>query len=192
VTTANELHLPAGRPVAIALESADVIHSFWVPPLHGKVDLVPGRTNTILLQADRTGEWRGQCAEYCGLQHAHMRLIVSAHDPAGFDAWYGAQLQPAPAPAADQERRGHAIVERGSCAMCHAVQGTAAGGRMGPDLTHLASRTWIGAGTLPNTPENLRRWIADPQAFKPGSLMPPQALTDDDLDAVVAYLGRLR
>jgi cytochrome c oxidase subunit 2 len=192
VTTANELYLPVGRAVLVALRSTDVIHSFWVPALHGKVDLIPGRQTSIVLRAERAGEWRGQCAEFCGLQHAHMRMVVVAMPQAEFDAWYGAQLQPAAPPATDLELRGRTIVERGTCAMCHTVRGTAAGGRMGPDLTHMGSRRSIGAGTLANTPEYLAQWIADPPQFKPGTRMPPPGLSAADLEAVVAYLGRLR
>jgi cytochrome c oxidase subunit 2 len=178
--------------VVLRLTSTDVIHSFWVPNLHGKVDLIPGRITSLAIRADRAGEWRGQCAEFCGLQHAHMRLVAVALPAADFDRWYTSQLQPAIEPQSDAERRGRTIVERTTCAMCHTVRGTTAGGRMGPDLTHVASRTSLGAGTLANPPEYLAQWVADPQQFKPGSRMPPPGLSPEDLRDVVAYLGRLR
>ena len=192
VTTANELHIPAGRIAAITLRSDDVIHSFWVPNLHGKIDLIPGRVNTIWLKADTAGVYRGQCAEYCGLQHAHMALTVVVDTPEQFEGWLSAQRQPPPAPAGDQQARGQAIVERGSCALCHTVRGTQAGARTAPDLTHFASRSTIAAGTAPNTREYLAGWIADPQHLKPGTRMPATGLPPEDLQAVVAYLETLR
>ena len=192
VTTANELRLPVGRPVVFDLRSADVIHSFWVPNHHGKVDMIPGRQNLTWLQADREGTYRGQCAEYCGVQHAHMALAVVAEPADRFDAWLNAQRATAPAPASPEARRGLELVERGSCMLCHTIKGTQAGGRVGPDLTHFASRSTIGAGRVPNTAENLDAWIADPQHLKPGNLMPPTLLPDPDRRAVVQYLGTLR
>ena len=192
VRTANELHLPVGRPVKFSLKSGDVIHSFWVPNLHGKTDLVPGRQNSTWLQADRPGVYRGQCGEYCGLQHAHMALVVVAESSDDFERWLSGQRQTAPAPGTDQQRRGLQVVERGPCAMCHTVRGTIAGGRMGPDLTHFGSRSTIAAGTAPNTPGYLAGWIADPQHLKPGNRMPPTGLSSEDLQAVVAYLETLR
>jgi cytochrome c oxidase subunit 2 len=192
VTTANELHLPVGRPVRITLRSNDVIHSFWVPNLHGKVDLVPGRRNEIWLQADTPGVYRGQCAEYCGLQHAHMAFTVVAESSDDFERWITGQRQPASPPADALQQKGLEIVERGPCAMCHTVRGTRAGGRFGPDLTHVATRSTIGAGTVPNTPGYLAGWIADPQHLKPGNKMPPTGLSSDELQAVLAYLGTLR
>jgi cytochrome c oxidase subunit 2 len=191
-TTANELHLPAGRTVVISLQASDVIHSFWVPNLHGKMDLVPGRLNTIWLKADRPGIFRGQCAEYCGLQHAHMALAVIVDPPETFEKWLDAQRQPAPDPPGDQQARGRAVVEQGPCALCHTVRGTTAGARTGPDLTHFASRSTIAAGTIPNTRGYLAGWIADPQRLKPGSRMPATGLSPEDLQAVVAYLESLR
>ncbi len=192
VRTANELHLPVGRQVRIQLSSNDVIHSFWVPNLHGKMDLIPGRQTALWLQADRPGVYRGQCAEYCGLQHANMALTVVAESSDDFERWIIGQRQPAPEPASDEQKRGREIVERGSCAMCHAVAGTTAGGRTAPDLTHFATRSTIAAGVAPNTPGYLAGWIANPQHLKPGSKMPATGLSSEDLQAVLAYLGTLR
>lgn len=192
VTTANELHLPVGRQVQIQLKSNDVIHSFWVPNLHGKMDLIPGRQTTLWLQADEPGIYRGQCAEYCGLQHANMAFNIVAESPADFENWLAAQRQPAPPPATPEQRKGLELVERGPCAMCHSVQGTAAGGRTAPDLTHVATRSTIAAGTAPNTRGYLAGWIADPQHLKPGAKMPPTGLSASELQAVLAYLETLR
>jgi cytochrome c oxidase subunit 2 len=192
VTTANELHIPVGRPVVLHLHAADVIHSFWVPNLHGKMDLVPGRRNTTWLQADSPGTYRGQCAEYCGLQHANMGLTVVAEAPADFERWLAAQRAGAALPASPDAQRGRAIVERGPCALCHTVRGTQAAARLGPDLTHVGSRATIAAATLPNTREYLARWIEDPQHFKPGNRMPSSGLSPGDLQAVAAYLEGLR
>jgi cytochrome c oxidase subunit 2 len=192
VTTANELHLPVGRPILFQIESGDVIHSFWVPNLHGKTDLIPGRQTSTWLQIDRPGVYRGQCGEFCGLQHAHMALVVIAEPADAFDKWLDAQRQPAPVPVNREETRGLNIVERGPCALCHTIRGTNAGGRTAPDLTHFASRSTIGAGTAPNTPGYLAGWIADPQHLKPGNRMPPTGLASEDLQAVVSYLRSLR
>lgn len=191
-TTANELHLPVGRPVVITLRAGDVIHSFWVPKLHGKIDLIPGRANTMTLRADTPGVFRGQCGEYCGLQHAHMALVVVAEPPDQYERWLAALRAPAPDPSTPEQTRGRQIVERGPCALCHTVRGTSAGGRTAPDLTHFASRSTIGAGTAPNTRGYLAGWIADPQHLKPGNKMPPTGLSPDDLQAVLAYLETLR
>jgi cytochrome c oxidase subunit 2 len=192
VTTANEIHIPVGRPVVITLQSNDVIHSFWVPNLHGKMDLIPGRVNSTWLTADRPGVYRGQCAEYCGVQHAHMALTVIAEPAPAFEQWLSAQRQPAPPPATPEQARGLDVVERGPCAMCHTIAGTQAGARLGPDLTHFASRSTIGAGTAPNTRGYLGGWIADPQHLKPGNRMPPTGLSPADLQAVIAYLETLK
>ena len=192
VTTADELHIPVGRPIAISLKAFDVIHSFWVPNLHGKVDLVPGRENLITLQVDKPGVYRGQCAEYCGLQHAHMAFTVIAEESDAFEAWLSAQRTPAPAPASPDHTAGLAVVERGPCAMCHTIRGTMANGRFGPDLTHLATRSTLAAGTLPNTPETLTAWIKDPQHFKPGARMPSTGLSQQELQALVSYLQTLK
>jgi len=192
VTTANELHLPTGRPIAIKLKSADVIHSFWVPNLHGKMDLVPGRENTTWLSIDTPGIFRGQCAEYCGLQHAHMAFSVIAESSDDFERWLSAQRYPAPTPSSSIQSRGRDLVEAGPCALCHTVRGTEAGGRTAPDLTHFATRSTIGAGTVPNTREHLTAWIANPQHLKPGNKMPATGLSPADLEAIVAYLETLR
>jgi cytochrome c oxidase subunit 2 len=192
VTTANELHVPVGRPIAIKLKSADVIHSFWVPNLHGKMDLVPGRENMTWLSVENPGVFRGQCAEYCGLQHAHMAFSVIAEPSDQFEQWIVAQRKPAPAASTPEQVRGEQVVETGPCAMCHTVRGTDAGGRTAPDLTHFATRSTIGAGTAPNTRGYLAGWIANPQHLKPGNKMPATGLSPDDLQAVLAYLETLR
>jgi cytochrome c oxidase subunit 2 len=192
VTTANEIHIPVGRPIRFDLLSNDVIHSLWIPNLQGKIDLVPGRLNELWLQADRVGVYRGQCAEYCGLQHAKMALVVVAQPPADFEGWLTANRGAAPPPATPEQQRGKEVVERGPCATCHTIAGTSAGGRTAPDLTHIASRSAIGAGSVPNTRGYLAGWIADPQHIKPGSRMPPVGLNDEQLLAVVAYLETLK
>jgi len=190
--TANEIHIPVGQTVLVKLASPDVIHSFWVPALNGKQDLIPGRKNTIAIKADRAGTFAGQCAEYCGLQHAHMRLLIVAEPPEAFQAWLQAQRQPATPPASALAQRGHDVFVGGSCVLCHAIVGTEAAARTGPDLTHLASRAMLAAGTLPNTPGHLAGWIVDPQSVKPGTRMPANSLGADDLQALLAYLGGLR
>jgi cytochrome c oxidase subunit 2 len=190
--TANEIHIPVGRPVVVKLNSDDVIHSLWIPNLAGKKDLIPGRTAVMHLQADRPGVYRGQCAEFCGYQHALMGLLVVAHPPAEFESWLQAQRKPAAEPGEPRAQRGQQLFQSLSCAMCHTVQGTQAGGKRAPDLTHLASRRTLAAGTLPNTPEQLASWIADPQRFKPGTNMPATPMSAEDLQAIVAYLGTLK
>jgi cytochrome c oxidase subunit 2 len=190
--TANEIHVPVGRPVVVQLHSDDVIHSLWVPSLAGKRDLIPGRTATLAFQADRPGLYRGQCAEFCGFQHAFMAFEVHAHAPAEYEAWRQQQLAPAPEPSEANAQRGKALFQSVSCALCHSVQGTLAQGRKAPDLTHFASRRTIAAGTLPNTPGNLASWIADPHKHKPGVNMPAHPLSGEDLAALVAYLGTLK
>jgi len=192
VTTANEIHIPVGRAIRFDLLSTDVIHSLWIPNLQGKIDLVPGRLNELWLRADQPGVYRGQCAEYCGLQHAKMALVVVADSPDDFERWLAANRAPASPPTTPEEQRGRDIVERGPCAMCHTIAGTSAGGRSAPDLTHLASRSTIGAGTLPNTKGYLAGWIADPQHIKPGNRMPPPGLNGEELQAVLAYLETLK
>jgi cytochrome c oxidase subunit II len=166
-----------------------VIHSFWVPALHGKRDAIPGHATEIWLKADKPGTYRGQCAEFCGLQHAHMALTVIVEPPEAFSAWIDGQREAGPAGASEQAMRGRQIVERGPCSTCHTVRGTDAGGRVGPDLTHVTARHTIAAGTLPTSRENLRKWIENPQHVKPGVRMPALGLSRDDIDAVVAYLG---
>jgi cytochrome c oxidase subunit 2 len=189
-TTANEIHIPVGRPVRIELKSQDVIHSFWVPQLGGKMDAIPGQTNVTWLQADQPGTYRGQCGEYCGAQHAHMAMYVIADSPQDYALWVRDQLHDAAAPATGPARLDEQVFVA-HCAACHAVRGTQAGGILGPDLTHLMSRRTIAAGLLPNTPGNLAAWIADSQALKPGSRMPSLALSGRDLSAVVTYLQTL-
>jgi cytochrome c oxidase subunit 2 len=192
-TTANEIHIPVGRPVVFKLRGADVIHSLWVPNLSGKKDLIPGRTALLELRADKPGVYRGQCAEFCGLEHALMGLLVIADAPEQFDAWVAAQRRPAPEPTDPKAQRGKQVFQASSCAMCHAITGVDfAGAQHGPDLTHVASRQTLAAGTLKNTPENLGAWIRDPQIHKPGTAMPATPLSQEDLDAIVAYLGGLK
>ncbi len=190
-TAANEIHIPVGRPVRIELLSHDVIHSFWIPRLGGKMDVIPGQTNVTWLQADKPGVYRGQCGEYCGAQHAHMSMYVIADMPQDYLNWTRNQLQDAVAPDSMATRNGQQAF-LAHCAVCHAVRGTPAGGILGPDLTHLMSRRTIAAGMLPNTPGNLAAWVADSQALKPGSQMPALALSGPDLSAVMTYLQTLR
>jgi cytochrome c oxidase subunit 2 len=190
--TANEIEIPVGRPVLLTLKSDDVIHSFWVPNLHGKKDLIPGRTATLHLQAEKPGVYRGQCAEFCGLQHAFMAFYVKAVPPVEFESWLERQRQPAAEPADERQKRGRELFLSGTCMMCHAIQGTPANGRKAPDLTHVASRETLAAGRLPNTPEHLAAWIADPHKFKAGVNMPAHHVARADLDALVAYLGSLQ
>jgi cytochrome c oxidase subunit II len=190
--TANELYIPVGRPIIATLTSEDVIHSFWIPNLHGKKDAIPGRTSTIQFQADKPGVYRGECAEFCGLQHAFMAFRVVALPPAEFDAWAEAQRKPASEPGAPDAQRGKELFLSGTCMMCHAIQGTTANARKAPDLTHVASRERLAAGRLLNTPEDMARWIEDPQKIKPGVNMPAHPLKAEDLQALVAYLGTLK
>ena len=220
--TANEIHIPTGQPIQVRLVSADVIHSFWVPALTGKTDAIPGQTNVAWLQANRPGVYRGQCAEFCGLQHAHMGLDVVAEAPAAFETWRRGQLRPAAAPVTAPEIAGEALFEA-HCGACHAVQGTDArgqasgdfigpvtvaslaaeavadptrhsstGGVVGPDLTHLMSRSSLAAGAVPNTVGGLSGWITNPQALKPGAQMPATYLSGAQLSAVVRYLRTLQ
>jgi len=189
--TANELHIPVGTRVELELRTADVIHSFWVPRLNRKADLIPGRTNRILLDADRPGVYRGQCAEFCGLQHAHMGFYVFADSPARFRAWLAAQSRPRSTPATPAGRRGEQVFLAQACASCHTIRGTSASGTVGPDLTHVASRTTLGALTVPNNPGQLAAWVADPQHAKPGNLMPVVPLQGAQLADLVAYLEGL-
>lgn len=206
ITTANEMHIPAGEPVRVRLLAGDVIHSFWVPELGPKVDMIPGRTNTTWLQADRAGVYRGQCAEFCGLQHANMAFSVIAEEPAAFDEWVTRERQDAAEPTDDAERRGREVFSTAACTACHVIRGVseevAPGTRVdgpfepttaveGPDLTHVASRRTIGAGTVPNTRGHLGGWIVDSQTIKPGNLMPPIELSGEELTALLAYLESL-
>jgi len=189
--TANEIHIPVGVPVLVRLHGGDVIHSFWVPKLSGKTDTIPGQTNFSWMQARAPGRYWGQCAEYCGAQHAHMALEVVADAPADFDRWKARQLQPAPEPTSASEKRGQGLVEY-RCGLCHEVRGTRAGAVSAPDLTHLMSRRTIAAGTLPNTPGTVLAWIQGAQQIKPRCLMPDQALSAPQLADVSAYLETLK
>jgi len=190
-TTANEVHIPTGERVRFRLISDNVIHSFWVPNLQGKTDLVPGQVNESWVTAAEAGTYRGQCAELCGVQHALMAFVVVAEPRDEFERWLQRQAADAPAPSGALAALGRDVFVT-ACGTCHAVRGTAAAGRQGPDLTHLASRRTLAAGTIPNTPGHLGGWIMDPQAIKPGSLMPASQLSPAELEAVMAYLGELR
>jgi cytochrome c oxidase subunit 2 len=190
--TANEVHIPVGKPVLLRLRSVDVIHSFWVPELAGKMDLIPGRTNTMWLQADQPGVYLGLCAEYCGDQHAKMQFVLVAEPEREFTAWLERQQQPAPIPEQGSlEFEGQQIFLGSGCVYCHNIEGTNASGTVGPDLTHIASRRSLGAGILANNPGNLAGWIVDPQRIKPGNQMPPMDLTGEELQAVLAYMATL-
>ncbi|HEY8492201.1 MAG TPA: cytochrome c oxidase subunit II [Dehalococcoidia bacterium] len=192
VVTANELHVPVGRPIRFEITGDDVIHSFWVPRFGRKMDAIPGRTNVMTVTVEEPGTYQGACTEFCGLQHAWMRILVVAQTPQEFQAWVALQQAPARAPQSDVALQGRAVFLRNTCINCHAIQGTIAQGQVGPDLTHLGSRQILGAGVVPNTPENLKRFIRNAQEVKPGVLMPQfQTLSDEDLEALVAYLEGL-
>jgi cytochrome c oxidase subunit II len=192
VTTANEIHIPVGRPVAFELRATDVIHSFWPPNLSPKKDQIPGDVNSLWFQADSAGVYRGQCAEFCGHQHAKMAFLVVAEPAAEFAGWLARQRDTALTPADPLARHGKDVFLASPCVMCHTISGTPAGSRIGPDLTHIASRRTLAAGTLPNTRANLTGWIVDPQVIKPGVKMPPNQLSGPDLVALVAYLETLK
>jgi cytochrome c oxidase subunit 2 len=192
VTTANELHIPVGVPVLLELVSRDVIHSFWVPALHGKRDLIPGHDSTTYIEADRSGMFRGQCAEFCGAQHAKMGFLVIAQTSDDFQGWLSRQRQSAPSPVTAAAGRGRDLFLRGTCAMCHAISGTRAGATMGPDLTHLGSRLTLAAGSVPNVRTHLANWILDSQNIKPGNHMPPIPLVGNDLQDLLTYLETLQ
>ncbi|MDP9917296.1 cytochrome c oxidase subunit 2 [Variovorax boronicumulans] len=195
VVTANEVRIPAGRPVYFGLTSADVIHSFWIPALGGKMDMLPGRVQHLRLQADRPGVWRGQCAEYCGEQHARMALHVVVQAPADFEAWLAAQARPAvqAQALAPTLARGREAFLANRCNACHTVRGVSETSRLGPDLTHIASRLYLGAGTLPNDADGRAAWVAHTQALKPGARMPSSHARIDDatLRAIADWLGHL-
>lgn len=192
-TTANEIHIPAGRPVTIRLRSADVIHSFWVDELHGKVDLIPGRDNTITIEADVPGRYEGQCAEFCGPQHAQMRIAVVAETPESYKAWRFTQSQPALHPQSEPEISGEHVFETKGCNLCHTVRGTRALATVGPDLTHVASRTMIAGNALPNSHAYLAAWIVRAQSLKPEIEMPNlDQMSGDELTQLVAYLRGLQ
>jgi cytochrome c oxidase subunit 2 len=192
VETANELHLPVGQTARIELGSVDVIHSFWVPNVAGKTDVIPGRANALDITPRRQGWFRGQCAEFCGLQHAHMALDVKVERPQAFQAWLQTQANPAQTPTDPILVRGMQVLTAGPCGACHVVRGTPANGRPGPDLTHLASRRSIAAGLMPFSRAAVQGWIAQPAALKPGTNMPAVSLSPSDADAVARYLAGLK
>jgi cytochrome c oxidase subunit 2 len=191
VVTANEIHIPARTPVNVVATTADVIHSFWVPQLNRKIDMVPGRRNRVLLYADRPGRYRGQCDEFCGLQHSHMAMYVYVDPPERFRRWLSAQAAPRRAPQTDAEQRGEQVFLSNQCASCHTIRGTSAQGEVGPDLTHVGSRTTLAALTIPNTRGYLGGWILDPQHVKPGNRMPGLNLGGADFQALLTYLESL-
>ncbi len=192
IVTANEIHIPTGERVRIEVESADVIHSLWVPSLNGKRDMIPGLRSVTWLQADEPGEYRGQCAEYCGDQHAKMAFLVIALLPEEFQAWVAERKQPRTIGDSPEEKRGLAVFTSAGCAECHAIRGTPANATLGPDLTHMGSRRTLGAATLPNNRGNLAGWITDPRPIKPGVKMPATFLAPDDREALVTFLESLK
>ncbi|PTX91037.1 cytochrome c oxidase subunit II [Opitutus sp. ER46] len=188
--TANEIHIPVGRPISIELDATDVLHEFWVPQLTRKMTTVPGARNHVWMQADKPGVYEGVCSEFCGTQHAWMRFQVVAESPEDYAAWVRHQ-QSAARPPAGAAARGQRLFRDMTCVNCHTVRDSDRAPNAGPDLTHLATRRQIGSGILPNTPENLRRWLSDPQQVKPGVKMPNFKLTDEQLDDLLAYLHSL-
>lgn len=190
--TANEIHIPVGVPVQLVLTSTDVIHSFWAPNLNGKRDLVPGYVTSTWIQADTAGVYRGQCAEFCGYQHAKMALFIVAEPRQKFAAWLDAQRMAPPPPRDSLNLAGQKVFLAGPCANCHTIAGTNANGSIGPDLTHIGSRLTLAAGTIPNTRGNLAGWIVDPQSIKPGAVMPSNQLEAKDLQALINYLESLK
>jgi cytochrome c oxidase subunit 2 len=193
ITTANDFHIPTERPINMNLTARDVIHSFWVPALGGKQDAIPNRFNSMWFRATEPGVYHGQCMEFCGLSHALMRHRAVVHSPADFEAWVRSAQSPAAAPSGPEATRGSELFVSKGCAGCHTIQGLPrAVGQVGPNLTHFGSRTTIAAGVLEHTPENLRRWLSNPQAVKPGALMPNLGLTEDELNALVPYLEGLK
>lgn len=192
VITANEIHIPTGKPLSVRLESADVLHEFWVPQLTRKMTTLPEHPNHIWIQADDPSTYLGFCSEFCGTQHAWMHFLIVAEKPQQFEAWENAQLAAASAPAAGSVAQGVALYQQMSCMNCHAINGTASTARVGPDLTHLASRRILGGGVVENTPTNLRRWLTDPQKVKPGVKMPGYKFTEDQVTQLTDYLETLR
>jgi cytochrome c oxidase subunit 2 len=191
--TANEIHIPAGKPLSVRLDSTDVLHEFWVPQLTRKMTTVPGQANHIWLQADKPGVYIGTCSEFCGIQHAWMRILVVAEEPSKFEQWQQTQLQLSRAPTNDAAAKGLALFRTSTCINCHAIGGVpGANARVAPDLTHVASRRQLGAGIVENTPPNMRSWLKNPQHIKPGALMPDFNFTDQQLDQLGAYLETLR
>ena len=193
VITANEIHIPTGKPLSVRLESKDVLHEFWVPKLTRKESNVPGQPNHIWLQADKPGSYIGQCSEFCGTQHAWMRILVVADEPAQFEEWQRAQLQPAQAATTDVTAKGLAVFQTSTCINCHAIRGVAGADlRVAPDLTHVGSRRQLASGMIDNTPANMRLWLKSPQHIKLGALMPDFSLTDQQLDQLAGYLSTLK
>ena len=192
--TANEIHVPVGRKVRLTLRSTDVIHSMWIPNLAGKRDIIPGHDQELVFEADKPGRWYGRCAEFCGLEHAYMGIVVIAEPPAKFDAWQAAQRLPAPAPLTAEAQYGQQVFTSSPCGMCHTIRGTDAAGysSTAPDLTHLMSRTTIAAATVPNATGYLGGWIVDPHGIKPGVQMPTIQQNSKDYQALLAYLGTLK
>lgn len=190
--TANEIHIPVGVPVTFTLRANDVIHSFWVPNLGGKKDLIPGKVNTIWLQANTPGVYRGQCAEYCGMQHAKMAFWVVAEPQEQFNAWRQNQTQTSLTPTTESQRRGQQVFLSSTCVMCHTINGTPAASNIGPNLTHIGSRNTIAAATLANTREHLYQWVKDSQSVKPGNRMPQHNFAEGDFQALLDYLQSLK
>ena len=191
-TTANELHIPVGRPVILTLRSSDVIHTFWLPSLHGKKDMIPGRTSLIRLRADQAGAFRGQCAEFCGLEHAMMAFLVTAEDNKQYEAWADAQRREASNVLDARQSRGRQVFMERSCVLCHTVQGIGANAVFGPDLTHVASRQTLASGVLPNNRQQLAAWITQPQKLKPGTNMPATSLSQEELESLLAFIDTLK
>jgi cytochrome c oxidase subunit 2 len=192
MTTANEIHVPVGKPVIVKTTSHDVIHSFFIPNLYGKIDSIPDHVNTTWFRADHPGTYRGECAEFCGYQHAHMQMLIIAEPQDKFEAWLKQQRQPAATPNNDQELRGEQVFITSPCVLCHTIRGTDAAGQEGPDLTHLGSRLTLAAATLSNTPGHLGGWITDSQHIKPGNHMPPINIRAEDMQPLLAYLESLK
>ena len=192
IVTANEIHIPVGTKLKVLLESADVVHSFWVPRLGRKLDVVPNHQNYLWLQADEPGRFMGACAEFCGNQHAKMRILVVAQEPADFDAWLAAQAEPAQVPKTELAKAGLDYLEQAPCGNCHTVRGAKLRGVVGPDLTHVASRQTLGAGSLKGGAIGLQQWMTNSDDYKPQSHMPNFHLSQQNLDAVVAYLAGLQ
>jgi cytochrome c oxidase subunit 2 len=192
IRSANELHLPVGETVTVKVQSGDVVHSLWIPELNRKIDTIPGQVNSVRLRAQRTGVFRGQCAEFCGLQHANMALYVVVESRQQFAAWLARESRAPPPPATSELERGQQVFLGSACVYCHTIAGTNASGQVGPDLSHVASRLSLAAATIPNTKGYLAGWILDPQHVKPGNRMPATNLSGDQLQALLAYLESLR
>jgi cytochrome c oxidase subunit 2 len=191
--TANEIHIPVGEPEELELKTADVIHAFWVPALHGKLQLMPGQTNYIRIEADQPGTYQGECAVFCGVQHAHMRILVVAQSPADYQAWYDQQLKPGAEPDNPEAAHGRDVFEHAACAFCHTIAGTPAQGKVAPDLTHLAARQEIASDSYTNDTADLEAWVTHAQSLKPGCLMPDLTeFNGSDLRDLVAYLQELK